>query len=184
MQGSAKGLLEIRPSPHSSPYFPPLTKVLWQVSCWWHHRCWIICQKPLLADLHPLWLSCNRGHLRPKERRGAPGGERASMRAANRQEVWGPLLRAGTSDPCVGFVCADDQRVLILPSAWEDVYYRCGVFVCMNIYSACDSLDFCFWTTRTRAAKICMCLKHAACQKGHISRILVCGAWIGFITRQ
>lgn len=87
----AKGLLKIRPSPHSSLTSPPFTKVLWQVSCWWHHRCWIRCQKPLLADLHPLWLSSNWGHLRPKERRGARG-----VRGR------GALHRAGTSDPCVG----------------------------------------------------------------------------------
>lgn len=168
----AKGLLKIRPSPHSSLTSPLFTKVLWQVSCWWHHRCWIICQKPLLADLHPLWISSNWGHLRPKERRGAPEGARG--RAANRQETWGgkggrrALLRAGTSDPCVVFVCVClGGRTATECTSCHQLEKTFIIFVeCV-----------CVWNKKS-GFYTCERLEHVVCQ--NISRMLVCGSWVWF----
>lgn len=97
----AKGLLKIRPSPHSS-----LTSPLSQGSY----------DKSAVGDItdagsyvrnlcYMTYIPCGSAATEATwgQRRGeVPQGVRVSMRAVNRQETRGALFRAGTSDPCMG----------------------------------------------------------------------------------
>lgn len=77
------------------------------------------------------YIPCNHGHLRPKERREAPGGgSRGTLQSKN---IW----------PVCEFVCVGNQTVRILSSAWEDIY---RVHVCMCVCEL-EVQVLCMWVS-------------------------------------